>query len=369
MYEDEIPVGKAKDLRGQKFGRLTVLYRVHGPLAKKAYWKCQCECGNLFIAIGTELSSGHTKSCGCLKHETRKNLIGNKYGDLTVIDRAPNLQGRVYWKCQCSCGNVINVRQDGLKNKTSCGCKTIRSDFQDVNIGDIFSRLTVISPSRRKANGKMECDCECECGNIISVEIRNLKYEQTRSCGCYQRDKVAEIGRLHKLDLTNQKFGRLTAKYPTDKRISGCVVWHCECECGGVKDVPSVRLIKGATRSCGCLVSLGEENVRNLLEKNNRKYISHWHHDSCRFNDTGYLAEFDFYIIDGDYIIEFDGIQHFKIHGWNTEERFKYVQEHDDFKNQWCRENNIPLIRIPYWKLDTLCIEDLMLETTEFRVV
>lgn len=37
--------------------------------------------------------------------------------------------------------------------------------------------------------------------------------------------------------------------------------------------------------------------------------------------------------------------------------------------NNICKNNNIPLIRIPYTKLDTLCINDLLLETTEFRVV
>ena len=61
--------------------------------------------------------------------------------------------------------------------------------------------------------------------------------------------------------------------------------------------------------------------------------------------------------------------QHFHISGWNDEENFARVQAHDEYKNQWCKDNNIPLIRIPYTKLDTLCIEDLMLETTQFRVV
>ncbi len=44
MFEDEIPVGKAKDLRGKKIGNLTVLYRVKGSTTR---WKCQCDCGNI----------------------------------------------------------------------------------------------------------------------------------------------------------------------------------------------------------------------------------------------------------------------------------------------------------------------------------
>lgn len=43
-------------------------------------------------------------------------------------------------------------------------------------------------------------------------------------------------------------------------------------------------------------------------------------------------------------------------------------KELDEYKNQWCKENNIPLIRIPYIHLNDLCIEDLLLETTNFLI-
>lgn len=55
--------------------------------------------------------------------------------------------------------------------------------------------------------------------------------------------------------------------------------------------------------------------------------------------------------------------------GWDTQEYFEKTQQRDNYKNQWCKDNNIPLIRIPYIHYDDLCIEDLMLETTKFRIV
>jgi len=55
------------------------------------------------------------------------------------------------------------------------------------------------------------------------------------------------------LDLTGQKFGRLTAINPTEERSQGRVVWHCECECGNTIEVPSHSLVSGNTKSCGCL--------------------------------------------------------------------------------------------------------------------
>ena len=63
-------------------------------------------------------------------------------------------------------------------------------------------------------------------------------------------------------------------------------------------------------------------------------------------------------------MIEYDGIQHF-IQGngkFDNAEKFALTQKHDAIKTQWCKDNNIPLIRIPYTKYETLCIEDLILD-------
>ena len=87
----------------------------------------------------------------------------------------------------------------------------------------------------------------------------------------------------------------------------------------------------------------------------------HKRFDTCKFSN-GYYAYFDFYV-DNKYLIEYDGLQHFiaKQGGWNTEDNLKKTQLRDEFKNQWGKDNNIPLIRIPYTKLKTLTINDLKL--------
>lgn len=54
-----------------------------------------------------------------------KNLIGKKYGNLTVIGLSDKMSGRKsYWYCKCDCGNEIEVRSDNLTtgNTLSCGC-------------------------------------------------------------------------------------------------------------------------------------------------------------------------------------------------------------------------------------------------------
>lgn len=58
-----------KDLRGQVFGRLTVVDLSHRSQTGKHHWTCICECGTSRIVDGAAMLSGNTKSCGCLKRE------------------------------------------------------------------------------------------------------------------------------------------------------------------------------------------------------------------------------------------------------------------------------------------------------------
>ena len=53
----------------------------------------------------------------------------------------------------------------------------------------------------------------------------------------------------------------------------------------------------------------------------------------------------------------------------DTEENFLKIQQRDAFKNNWCKEHKIPLIRIPYTHYDNLCLEDLKLETSKFIII
>ena len=233
--------------------------------------------------------------------------------------------------------------------------------------GQKFGRLTVLdfygSDKRRESIWR----CQCECGNITNVLSSNLRKGYTKSCGCLQKEKAGKNTPIK--DLSNMSFGQLTVLYPTSQRLNGQVVWHCKCTCGKEIDVRSYNLISGNTFSCGCLKqSHGEYLIEQLLQKNNIQYEKEKTFSSCVFNDTKQLARFDFYV-NNQYIIEFDGEQHFNYTqtGWNTKENFIKTKEHDNYKNQWCKENNIPIIRIPYLHEKDICLEDL-LPTSSFII-
>ena len=56
---------KALDLIGAKFGKLTIIERAENNRHGKSMWLCKCECGNETVAIGSRIQNGLTKSCGC----------------------------------------------------------------------------------------------------------------------------------------------------------------------------------------------------------------------------------------------------------------------------------------------------------------
>lgn len=122
---------------GKTFGRLTVTAEapkyVDGSGRKRLKYICRCECGTSHEALGENLRSGHTTSCGCQQNDNRrkraKNVVGQRFGRLTVIregERYVSPQGISQRKivARCDCGNEtttwLSIARSGMA--TSCGC-------------------------------------------------------------------------------------------------------------------------------------------------------------------------------------------------------------------------------------------------------
>lgn len=120
---------KYQYLVGQKINKWTVLELNHD--RRNADAICQCECGTIKPVAIKNLVKGLSKDCGCgRKHTLRetqtKNLVGQKFGKLTVVELMPDsnkFHRRVY-RCVCECGNEIIVSSICLTNyhTLSCGC-------------------------------------------------------------------------------------------------------------------------------------------------------------------------------------------------------------------------------------------------------
>lgn len=97
-----------------------------------------------------------------------------------------------------------------------------------------------------------------------------------------------------------------------------------------------------------CICSIGEKEISNWLEENNISYKTQYKFENCK--DIKPLP-FDFYVPIYNTLIEYDGEQHYRaINSWGGEEGLKKRQKHDAIKNKYCENNNITLLRIPYFK-------------------
>jgi very-short-patch-repair endonuclease len=95
-----------------------------------------------------------------------------------------------------------------------------------------------------------------------------------------------------------------------------------------------------------CCESHGEKDISTYLDENNIKYIRQHKFDDCKYK---YKLPFDFYLPDYNICIEYDGMQHFKpIAYFGGEKTLKYTKENDNIKNDYCKNNNINLLRIKY---------------------
>ena len=119
---------KLIDLSGQRFCRLVAL-GPHESRRKKVHWLCRCDCGNEPWIETQSLRNGNTKSCGCLHRETTsrrclKDISGQKFGRLLVLNQTERRRRVVYWLCRCNCGVEKWVGAPALRSgaTVSCGC-------------------------------------------------------------------------------------------------------------------------------------------------------------------------------------------------------------------------------------------------------
>jgi len=125
-----------------------------------------------------------------------RNEIGNRYGRLSVIERAPVTGGGAHWICSCDCGEMAVVYGSNLRtgHTRSCGC--LGEDLAADEAGNRYGRLTVVERAGSNRHGSALWRCICECGQETIVIGKDLRSERTQSCGCLQRDRVAESNRL-----------------------------------------------------------------------------------------------------------------------------------------------------------------------------
>jgi len=228
---------------------------------------------------------------------------------------------------------------------------------QEQYVNDVYTKhgdkITVIgeyisanSPIKLKCN-VCECEWSCESKQIIAGH-------GCPDCG-HKKNRLSRVKTHNKFveDVFKKHKDRLTIigeYYNSNTRI----LTKCNM-CNHEWEPISNGLIKG--RGCPiCKVSKGETLINEILTELKINFIQHYVINDIKSIDNGRL-EYDFYFEhDGlKIMIEYDGEQHFKpVKKWGGTKRFEQQQRIDLFKNEYCKNNHIKLIRIPYTDLNKI---------------
>lgn len=228
-----------QDLTGLRFGDLSVLGRDLTPefslgKKRKTNWLCRCDCGKEVSVSTKALLSKRARCCGEHRAGTKKELSGQKFGRLTVLEKdgsSASAAKQHRWICECDCGKKVSIPQSKLLKgeKTDCGCekeKSLNPRAVDMT-GQKFGRLTVLHPvfmQKTASKKKMAWLCRCDCGKEKIVLRNNLISGRTKSCGCLHSEILRDIskeGTVCKVFNGTQIFAITPDRNPSVNNTSG----------------------------------------------------------------------------------------------------------------------------------------------------
>lgn len=140
-------------------------------------------------------------------------------------------------------------------------------------------------------------------------------------------------------------------------------VRNLKIQCGGCGEIFIASLSgyqsgKIMCDTCSSKISHGELAIKKVLDEYHIDYVREYRFNDCR--DKGSLP-FDFYLNEYNVCIEYQGGQHYMPVKWfGGQKGFESRQYHDNLKREYCHNNNIILIEIPYWQYKN--IENILKE-------
>ena len=316
-------------------------------------------------------------------------------------------------KCQCTIdGHIWYPTWSNLQRKQGCPkC----SDNAKLTIRDVKLRLQAISPSIQildnqyiNAHAKLKCKClkdgyewsatwnnlskgkGCpKCANVLSLTLKKVKEEVARinpnikiiddkyvgvdygiKCKCLIDDYewtptlssirgghgCPECGQVARYDIHSAKE-KLMSINPNikilDNEYKGThEKLKCQCLIDGYIWYTLWTNLQQGSGCPKCNESKGEKRITRYLNHQNIEYKREYKINKCKNKRP---LPFDFAIfMNGDLkmLIEYDGEFHYRETGLGND--LKKQQRNDNIKNQYCKDNNIPLLRIPYWDFENI---------------
>lgn len=348
----------------------------------KGKLKIQCKCGEIFKRTFGDFKNKNMYYCTCcsgnkLRYSDVKKFIESKNCKLISKEYENN---STKLDIQCSCGEIFKVSFNTFKKDEqwqckSCGEKKRIKSMQDrvdgfkyytyEDVKSIIESKTDLVLLSEEYNGCFdELKLKCSCGEIFykpfNTIIYNINFGKRNLCPkCIKKGNDEEF-RLKEKDIQKSIFNFykkekfILLNYDEYKNNRTLLKFKCS-ECGEVFTSTVHALTTGDGRlcpNCDPPYSKGEMVIKNFLDNNNIEYIQEKTFKECRYYNP---LRFDFYLPNYNCCIEYDGEQHYKeINFFGGERGYEERKRNDSIKNKYCKENNISLLRIPYFNFNNI---------------
>ncbi|MCE5220078.1 MAG: hypothetical protein LLF98_02120 [Clostridium sp.] len=263
----------------------------------------------------------------------------------------------------CRCGNITQKTFARFHSgRYNCPeCKKRNKTYLQWKKFNYYKKLVEkdgsILLSESYIDSKTSLKIQCSCGNIIEIGTRS-KYFKCNDC------TMKMVG-INKIKSNNQFLLDVYNSVGDEYRVLSEYISAIEYvkmkhnTCGYIFKVTPNNFLSKNSGCPNCKKSKGEKRISNYLILKDIIFISQYKFNNCR--DKNKLP-FDFAIFDKDnnllMLIEYDGELHYKPYNYKNKEdaleKLRITQHHDKLKNDYCKNNNIKLLRIPYWEFNNI---------------
>ena len=325
---------------------------------KNSYTHIRCKCnidGYEWETQPSTLRNGH----GCpmcagninKTHEAFVEQVRAINPNIEILNRYENTNTKIHCRCKI----------DGYEWKTtvssilrSCKCKKclgIETKTKDEFFKIMKSMHPNIKIEGKYINHQSKLDCQCLLdGYRWSTTGHSLM--QGHGCkkcaGTLKKTQEEYIKEVHEKNKNVTIIGEYKG---ANKKIL------CKCNKCGNEWFANTSSILYGSRCPICFVSKGETKIVEFLNNNKIEYIPQKTFENCSYKIS---LRFDFYIPHLNLCIEYQGQQHYEPVDFSgkgmqwANEKFKEGQEKDNIKRNYCNNNNIKLLEIPYWDYENI---------------
>lgn len=311
-----------------------------------------CPQGHLLEVRFDEFKNGN-KRCHCENKRTKlsKDYILEyiyKYLNSRVINFRIN-KGMWYLTIICNKRHIYETMWENIKDGCRCPHCHGNFKFKYKNLKTIIEKEGYILLTEEKDYSNLQTYITIQCNNSHMYTTKAYVFKQGNRCPHCNGN-----GR-HSYEYVNRYIEENGYFLLDDKYINNSTKLSIKCSKNHIFYM-SFNNFKEGNRCPICNHTSGENKIAIFFENNDIKFVEQYRFEDCKFYKT---LPFDFYLPDYNILIEYDGIQHYKIvKHFGGFDGFINTKIRDTIKNEYCKRNNIKLIRIPYWEFDN--IEDIL---------